>query len=329
MLKLAVRTPALLAASTLACMVAVVGCSEGDANRPPNDAGSSLTFAFVPNSPSNFWKIAEAGVRKAEAEFGVEVEVRLPQSGAVDEQQQILQDLLTRQVDGIAISPIDPANMTRLLDEVAARTLLLTHDSDAPESQRIAYIGTNNTAAGRVAGEEILKVLPDGGDVILFVGRLDAQNARERKQGIEEALAGTNVAIRDVRLDYGDQARAQENAEAMIVAYPGIGALVGLWSYNGPAILKAVQAAGMVGETKIVCFDEDDATLQGIEEGAISATVVQKPFEFGYQSVRLLDELARGDRSRVPADGVIDTGVTVVDQGNVVEFRARLRELLR
>ncbi len=253
----------------------------------------------------------------------------MPQTGSVDEQQQILQDLLARGVDGIAISPIDPTNMTTLLDEVADRTLLITHDSDAPASKRLAYIGTDNVSAGRAAGAEITKALPAGGEIVIFVGRLDAQNARERKQGIEEALAATGITVLDTRLDQGDQARAQENAEAMLVAHPGVDALVGLWSYNGPAILQAVRSAGKIGAVAIVCFDEDSATLDGVAEGAIAATVVQRPFEFGYRSIRLLADLSSRGREAIPPGGTIDTGVVVVTRDNVEAFRAELAQLLR
>ena len=92
----------------------------------------------------------------------------------------------------------------------------------------------------------------------------------------------------------------------MIVAHPDIAGLVGLWSYNGPAIVSAIRAAGKVGQIKVVCFDEEEATLQAIADGAIQATIVQKPFEFGYQSIRLLDELARcsSDALRVGIGGL-------------------------
>ena len=165
-------------------LLAAIGCGGAESPGAESATEAVRTFAFVVNTPSTFWSIAEAGLRKAEAELGVEVEIRIPQTGAVDEQQQILQDLLARQVDGIAISPIDPNNMTRLLNDVASRTLLITHDSDAADSNRLAYIGTDNFEAGRVAGLEIRRALPQGGDIILFVGRLDAQNAQDRKRGI-------------------------------------------------------------------------------------------------------------------------------------------------
>ena len=324
-----------LTRATMALVTALVAALACAGPQPAGDtvgdepAVGPRRFAFVVNTPSSFWTFAEAGVRRAEAELGVEVDFRMPQTGSVDEQQRILEDLLAREVDGIAISPIDPENMTALLDQVAARTLLVTHDSDAPASRRLAYVGTDNVAAGRAAGAEILKALPEGGEIVLFVGRLDAQNARERKQGIEEALAGSAVTILDTRLDQGDQARAQENAEAMLVAHPGVDALVGLWSYNGPAILHAVRSAGKVGAVRIVCFDEDAATLDGIADGAIDATLVQRPFEFGYRTIRLLDDIAGRGAAAIPAGGVIDTGVVVVTRKNVAAFRAELDELLR
>jgi ribose transport system substrate-binding protein len=321
----------------LAAALAVLACngrSDRAADPEPAVGGSAATgaarhFAFVVNTPSSFWTIAEAGVHKAEAELGVEVDFRMPQTGSVDEQQRILEDLLARGTDGIAISPIDPVNMTPLLDRIAERTLLVTHDSDAPSSKRLAYVGTDNVSAGRAAGAEIAKALPEGGEIVIFVGRLDAQNARERKQGIEEALASTGVTILDTRLDQGDQARAQENAEGMLVAHPGVDALVGLWSYNGPAILQAVRAAGKIGAVEIVCFDEDAATLDGIAEGAIAATVVQRPFEFGYRSIRLLADLSARGQEAIPPGGVIDTGVVVVTRDNVGAFRAELAQLLQ
>src|SRR5205807_3786529 len=109
--------------------------------------------------------------------------------------------------------------------------------------------------------------------VMLVVGKLDARNAQERYQGVKEALQGSKVEIVDVRTDDTDRIRAKSNASDTLVKYPDVAALVGLWSYNGPAILNAVKDAGKVGQVKIICFDEEDETLAGIKSGAIQATV--------------------------------------------------------
>jgi ribose transport system substrate-binding protein len=204
---------------------------------------------------------------------------------------------------------------------------VICHDSDAPGSNRLAYVGTRNYKAGLEAGREVRLLLPDGGKIMLFVGRMDAQNAIERSQGVKDALADSKVEILDVRTDLTDRARAKQNVEDTISRFPDVGCLVGLWSYNGPAILEAVKDAGLAGKMPIVCFDEEDATLQGIVDGQINATIVQQPYEFGYQSVRILAALARGQDAGIPPDKILEIPVRVIKQDNVAAFWEELRRL--
>ncbi len=215
-----------------------------------------------------------------------------------------------------------------LLNEVAKQCLLVTQDSDAPESNRTCYIGTDNVAAGRQAGELIKQALPDGGKIMVFVGSLDAQNAHDRLAGIKEAIAGSKVEIIDTRTDDTDHVRAKANVGDTLAKYPDVAALVGLWSYNGPAIVNAVrEAGGKPGGVKIVCFDEEDETLQGIRDGMIFATVVQQPYEFGYQAIGLMNKIVGGDKSPIPADKRIIVPTLAIDKGKVDEFTAKLNKL--
>jgi ribose transport system substrate-binding protein len=103
--------------------------------------------------------------------------------------------------------------------------------------------------------------------------------------------------------------------------------MVGLWSYNGPAILNAVKDAGKVGQVKIICFDEEDETLAGVKDGAIFATVVQQPFEFGYQSVKLMAQILGGDRSAIPANKQINVPTLVIKKDSVEEFQKKINQL--
>src|SRR5476651_602942 len=266
-------------AAALALAIVTFGCgkketadnsSSGNAAAP----GKKLKLAFVSNNASPFWTEARTGCNDAAKELGnVDVDFRIPSTGTAAEQQQILDDLLAKGIDGIAASPIDPANETDFLNKVADSTLFITTDSDAPKSKRVCYIGTDNVAAGVEAGKLIKQALPDGGKIMVFVGTLDAQNAKDRYAGIKQELAGSKVEIIDVRTDETDRARAQKNVEDTLVKYPDIAALVGLWSYNGPAILNAVKTSNKVGAVKIICFDEEAETLAGIASGAIYATV--------------------------------------------------------
>ena len=122
-------------------------------------------------------------------------EFKIPSDGTAAEQKRIVDDLLAKGVDGIAISPVDPDNQTGLINDVSQKTLVFTQDSDAPNSSRACYVGTDNVAAGRQAGDLIKEALPQGGKIMIFVGKLDARNAAERLQGIKERLAGSNVQI--------------------------------------------------------------------------------------------------------------------------------------
>ena len=306
-------------------------CGEKPTGETPfatkSDGSTPVHIAFVTNNVSDFWKIAEAGVRKGEAEFNARCDIRMPTQGTGAEQKVILEDLVTRGVIGVAISPVNPDSQTDVLNKAGKSLNLICMDSDAPKSERLCYVGTSNLDAGKVAGEQILKAIPNGGKVMLFVGTLDAQNAADRYKGIQEVLKkDPKYRILGVMTDDTNHTKARANVEDTLTKHSDVACLVGLWSYNGPAIVNAVKAAKKVGKVQIVCFDEQDDTLKGVQDGAIHSTVVQKPFEFGYQSVKVLAALARGNKDVVPASKIIDTGVNVIDKSNVDSFWKELKK---
>ncbi len=206
--------------------------------------------------------------------------------------------------------------------------MLFTSDSDAPNSKRAVYIGTDNTAAGEQAGQLIKQALPDGGEIMLFVGNLDNNNAKERITGIKRALEGSKIEIIDIRTDEGDVVKAKRNVEDTLTKYPEIDGLMGLYAYNPPQIVEAVRAAGKQGQVAVVGFDEDPLTLRGITDGIVYATVVQQPFEFGYQSMKLLARYIEGDKSFIPENKLIIVPTRVINKDNVAEFRDELKALL-
>jgi ribose transport system substrate-binding protein len=314
-------------ALTVLTALAISGCSKSDSGGA-GGSGKKLKLAFVVNNGANFWTIARKGTEEAEKNLGnVEVIFRIPSTGAAGEQQQILDDLLASGVDGIAVSPIDPANQTDTLNKIAEKTLLITHDSDAPASKRLCYIGTDNVAAGVEAGKLIKEALPNGGKIMVFVGKIDAQNAKERFEGIKKEIAGSKVEVIDVRTDDTDPVRAQKNVEDTLVKYPDVAALVGLWAYNGPAILNAVKDANKVGKVRIVCFDEEADVLTGIADGAVYGTVVQQPYEFGRQAITKMAQHLGGDKTALAGEKQIVPTMNI-KKDNVAAFQARMKELL-
>jgi ribose transport system substrate-binding protein len=311
----------------LIALLALAGVS-CNTNGARNGEGKKLRLAFVTNNSSDFWTIARRGTEKADNELdNVEVEFRINPDDTAAGQQRVVDDLLAKGIDGIAISPVDPKNQVQMINAAASKALVITQDSDATDSNRTCYIGTDNVEAGRQAGRLIKEALPDGGNIMIFVGILDAQNARERRGGIEEVLKGSNIKILDTRTDNADRVAAKKNAADTLVKYPDISALVGLWSYNGPAILSAVKDAGKVGKVKIIAFDEEDPTLAGIKEGAIYATVVQQPFEFGYRSIQLMSKVIGGDRSAIPPSKQDYVPTLIIKKDGVEDFITKINQL--
>ena len=318
--------------------LALAGCGDKSSTAPDTTAGGTtpaaapaadpnkkLHLAFVTNNASDYWTIVRKGVEKAEKEDpNVQVDFELPKPPEAADQKTIIENMVTKKVDGIAVSPVDAKNEKDLINDAAKQTLVFTQDSDAADSDRVCYIGTDNHAAGVKLGEEIKKSLPNGGKIVIFVGQLDAQNAMDRIGGVEEALKGSNVTIADKRTDNADHAKAKTNASDILTSMPDVAGLVGIWSYNGPAILSAVEDAKKIGKVKILCFDEENDTLRGVKAGSIDATIVQQPYEFGYQGVQLMAKYLRGDKSVVPAEKKVIIDTKVLHKDDVDAFKADL-----
>ncbi len=306
--------------------------------------GPEADYAYVTNGVDPFWTIAEAGAKKAGADLGVNVTVLMPASGA-EEQKSMLEDLISRGVKGIAVSPIDAANQTDLLDQIAENTILVTHDSDAPDSKRRAYIGMDNYDAGRACGQLVKEALPEGGSIMILVGRMEQDNAQLRRQGVIDELldrshdnsrrdplggeiTGEKFTILGTLTDQFDAEAAKTNAEDTLARNPDISAMVGLFAYNPPLILEALESAGKVGNVKVIAFDEDSRTLQAITDGRIHGTVVQNPYLYGYKSIEVLKALHEGKSDAVPADGFINVEARQIRKDNVQAFWADLKQKL-
>jgi ribose transport system substrate-binding protein len=315
----------------LAVIAAIPGCNSSKSSTSV-PSGSRPAVAFVTNNPATFWNIVEAGGNKAALENNVELVFKRPSSGNAAEQKEIIDSLVGQKIKAISISVIDPNNQSADLDKVAAKVPLLAVDNDAPRSKRHCYIGTDNYSAGRQAGKLVKEALPDGGVISVFVGQTEALNARQRCQGVLDELADAppltdpnNVPtlptgsqqygkykLHKIATDQpeGESVCKQKATDALIELEkePNV-CLIGLWAYNPPAILAAVKDQKRLGKVKIVGFDEDPATLDGIDDGNIVGTIVQDPFNFGYESVKVMANLAKGGKDDGPAVRYVPTRV--------------------
>jgi ribose transport system substrate-binding protein len=290
-------------------------------------AADKKQLAFVVNGASDFWKAAEAGVKKAQSELpNYELTLKYPEQSAAAIQIRLMDDLVAAGVAGIMVSAVDPKTESDALNRIGQQVALFTTDSDAPSTSRIAYIGSSNTAAGKQAGELVLKALPEGGKCMGFVGLLGADNAKERIEGVKETIKGSKVELVDVRGDDIDQTRAKRNVEDTLTANPDINCFIGFYSYNTPRIYEALKDAGKLGQVKIIGFDEDPITLGGVKEGTIIGTVVQQPYEWGYQGMKNMAKYLEGDKSWVPDNKLLIIPTAIIDKTNVDAFWAQLKE---
>ncbi|MBX3576744.1 MAG: sugar-binding protein [Rhizobiaceae bacterium] len=293
---------------------------------PSAMAQDKKQLAFIVNAASDFWKLAEAGVKKAQAELpNYELQFRYPAQGTAALQNALMDDLVAAGTDAIMISSVDPKTSVDAFNRIAGQVPLFTTDSDAPDSNRIAYLGSSNTDAGVQAGEIAVKALPGGAKCMGFVGFLGADNAKERIAGFKQAVEGKGIELVDVRGDDVDFARARSNVDDVLAAMPEINCMVGFYSYNPPKIYEALQAAGKLGQITVIGFDEDPITLGAVRDGSFAGTVVQQPFEWGYQGMKLMAKFLEGDKSGIPENKLIIVPTKVIDKGNVDQFEADLK----
>ena len=283
--------------------------------------GTPLKLALVPNSSSRFWDLARNGLNKFEQETGIKVDMICPPHGGLDEQKQIIEDLVRQGYHGLMVSVVSPQEQTPLLDEVAGRLNLITVDSDAPRSSRLAFVGPRHYDIGLATGMSVVRLLPDGGTVAVFCGDLRAENVVQRLGGVRDALQQQNIRIVSQNEDLTDLTRARQQVEGVLRNYPDIDLLIGLWSYNGGVIRSVLKDAGRDGSVKVVAVAEEEETWEGIREGTIQYGVAQTAFDFAYLGARLLRDLAYDGESAIPAGGELNTGFVLVDRHNLKEYR--------
>jgi ribose transport system substrate-binding protein len=322
----------------------------GAAFEKPRKAEGPIDLRIITNNASSFWTAMEKGMDVGKQEVGCEAK-RLTPPGAQptnNDQKTTFEQAVASGVDGIAVSPIEASAFAPVIDSAIDKGIpVITFDSDSEKSKRLAYLGTNNYEAGRKAGEEAVRLLPNGGKFVAFVGMMSAQNARDRYQGFLDAVKGHNIEpLQEPFQDKADKSGAAiRNVADAITRYGDkINLFLGIWSYNGPAIVKAVQQAGIrdKNQVKIVCFDGDPETLRNLQAGLVDATVVQKPYEFGRLSVHLLYLINRKGLTaalqeikpeldklgmKLEPGNKIDTGVEVVTPQNCGPFLEKLKKL--
>ena len=297
--------------------------------------------AIITSGEGPYWDQVETGAKAAATFNNVDVTMIRCKTNVLAQSDAIRQ-ALDQKYDGIAISPINPVGQASTLASIAAATTLVTVDSDSPVSRRVCFVGTDNYDAGRLSGQMIRSAIPDGGEVIISLGNAEKDNTTARRQGIidellqrpfdpdhtpdpfDSVVKGDKYTIVATLVDGADPAVTAQLASDAIKQHPDVKCFAGLLSYSAPALTKAIDQAGMTGKIQVVGFDVSDATLDGIDSGAIAGTIMQDQYNIGFETVRILAECAHGDTIELPVYPRRIVSCKIVNKGNLDDIRQGL-----
>lgn len=298
-------------------MISLFGVNSCDKSK------KKLTFALCPKSLSNpYWFAVRDGMNAAAKKLDVDVEFQGPIQADVAQQVNIIESLIARKVDGLAISPNDPDGIRDVIQRAMSRGIpTLTFDSDSPESRRIAYIGTNNYLAGREAGKQMIKFLKGQGKVAILTGGLGALNLNERIRGFRDVLKEENAQIEEVSLQAcnDDNNQAMNLMEDVSRSIPDLNAwfVTGCWALVSPEN-TIINALGGRKDVIIISFDTLKEELLLIKSGTAHALIGQRPYDMGYKAVETLYDIVVN--KKYPQDKIIDTGVDIITGENIDQF---------
>ena len=303
-----ISTTALVAALPLLAATAVFAKDAKD-----------ITVAVIPKVAVPFFDDCNSGARDEAKALGVNYQWVVPPNTQGSTQVKIIEELMAKKVDGIAISVNEPKSVEHVIKQaVDSGIKVLTFDSDSPKSDRSMYIGTVNEAAGETMGESMAKALDGKGEVAIVTGQLGANNLNERIAGIKKALAKypdvKSVATEGTE---DDLAKAVSVDEALFRAHPNLKGIFGVSQVGGPSVAKVMDTkefGSKKGTVKVFAFDDLPDTVKGVKEGFIQGIMVQRPVTMGKLAVENLVAEIDG-KEKDPKN--IDTGVTVVDASNL------------
>jgi ribose transport system substrate-binding protein len=301
----------------IACHASGGGARESDTDKAAfASENRQPIFVFVPKGVHPYYEPVYRGFNDAAKRYGVLTEVDAPPRFDVALQVKVIEDLIARGVDGIAISANDDSGLVAVIHEaVKVGIKVITVDAPAPSSEALTYIGTDNESAGYQAGKRMAQAMGGRGKLAVLQGGMGATNLNLRTRGLIRALfeVAPDIAVVAVIDEGGDFAESVNKTEALLAEYPDLSGIFSVSAEGSPSAAAVVKRQGRKGRIVIAGFDDLKDTLDGIRDGSIVFCVVQKTYRMGWLSVERLLDAVNGR----PVPKVIDTGVVFVDLGNI------------
>jgi ribose transport system substrate-binding protein len=296
---------------------------------PQHDVKEKYFFVAA-NNKVPYWQEAAAGFNRAATQMHVHAEFVGPETYDPKAQDEQFQDVLKQKPTGILVFASAPDLLNKDIDAAIAQGVpVISIDSDAPDSKRLYFIGTDNYKAGVMGARMLAKGLGGKGNVVVFTIPTQA-NLKDRMRGYTDVFAEhPQIKITEVIDEHGDPGVVFDRTMEMVEKGAKVDAFVCLTSIAGPEVAEVLGRKNVTGKL-VVAMDTDQRTLEGIQKGLITATIGQKPFTMAYLGIKLLDELnhhpltpltanwAQDSFSPIPT--FVDTGATLIDKSNVDGF---------
>ncbi|WP_196788474.1 sugar-binding protein [Burkholderia gladioli] len=282
----------------------------------------SISIAVIPKVAVPFFDDCNTGAKGAADKLGVQYQWVVPQNTQGSTQVRIIEDLMARHVDGIAISVNEPKSVESVIRQAQRNGIkVLTYDSDSPNSGRSMYIGTSNVVAGATMAATMARAIGNSGEVAIITGQLGAVNLNERIAGIKQELAKyPGIRIVETQGTDDDLARGVSVVETTLRAHPQLKGIFGVSQVGGPAVAKVLatrEFGAQKGKLEVLAFDDLPDTVKGVKDGLIQGIIVQRPVTMGRLAVEHLYAQIQGTEAGAKD---IDTGVTVVTRDNLGSY---------
>jgi ribose transport system substrate-binding protein len=287
--------------------------------------GKEKVFVMVPKGVHPYYEPCYEGFKDAGAKYGVKTEYRAAKAFEVPQEVEIIENVIARHVDGIAISALDDQGLVPVIAEATkAGIKVITFDAPAPSSAALTYIGTMNEAAGYAGAEQLIKVIGGEGQVAVLQGGLGAPNLNDRFKGFERCLKqkAPNVKIVAREDEQGKIDLTVNKTEALLQAHPNLKAIFGVSAEVCPGAAAALKQPGKAGKIVLAGFDDLPDTLAGIRDGVVNFCIAQRTYKMGWLSVEKLLEAMEGK----PLPKEIDTGVLIITKDNVDTYMQDMKK---
>jgi ribose transport system substrate-binding protein len=316
----------------LVVFVGLFGCGrnqEKSAHSEKDLSARQRVFVMVPKGVGPYYEPCYAGFQEAARKYGVKAEYRASKALEVPEQVNILESLIARKVDGVAVSALDDHALTAAIAEVThAGIKVITFDAPAPSSQALTYIGTKNEAAGYAAAEQLAKIMNGAGEVALLQAGLGAPNLNDRFNGfarfIKEKAPGIHIVARED--EQGKMDLTVNKTEALLEAHPNLKAIFGVSAEVCPGAAAALKQQGRAGKVILAGFDDLPDTIAGIKSGVVNFCIAQRTYKMGWLAIEKLLEATNNK----PLPKEFDTGVLIITRDNADSYMEEMkREFVR